>query len=310
MASTYTTSNKLDKQGVGDNSTTWGVVLNTDLNLIDSSLDAKTSVALAGTTSTMTLLDGAASDIRSRVIVFTGALGANHTVTVAPNTMPKWWIMKNQTTGGFSVIITQGSGGNATIPASNSWAFVIADGAGSGAAVVTVDSPSFSGTVTGGTFSGSGASLTSIPPSGIAGASHVRAKTSTAQSLPDSTQTLIVFPTEDYDTQGEYNTGTGRFTAVAAGYYRVTATIRVAAFVVAGTKTFGLSVYKNGSAIATSPGIATDSSGSVLLSASVDTTLSLVATDYVEVFAQQVSGASRVLDGSSLNNFLCIDRLV
>lgn len=310
MASTYTTSNKLDKQGVGDNSATWGVVLNTDLNLIDSSLDAKTSVALSGTTSTMTLLDGAASDIRSRVIVFTGSLSANHTVTVAPNTMPKWWIMKNQTTGGFSVIISQGSGSTATIPFGSTWATVIADGAGSGAAVVTVDAPYFSGDVSAGSFSGSGANLTNLTPDSVDDMSHVRATTSVAQAIPNSTPTIIVFGTEEYDTQAAYNPTTGRFVAPYTGYYRISATIHMAQVTTPGLVSLAVSIYKNGTIYASSPGIVETITGQTMLATSADTTMALSFSDYVEIFVTQSTGGSLALDGLARNNYLTVDRIV
>ena len=70
----------------------------------------------------------------------TGALGANNTVTVAPNTTAAYFIMINATTdsgssGPYSVIVSQGSGANITIENGKS-AIVYMDGAGSGAAVV------------------------------------------------------------------------------------------------------------------------------------------------------------------------------
>ena len=75
-----------------------------------------------------------------RVIKFTGALGANNTVTVAPNTTAAFFIIINATTdsassGPYSVILTQGSGANITV-ANGKSAVVYMDGAGSGAAVV------------------------------------------------------------------------------------------------------------------------------------------------------------------------------
>ncbi len=75
-----------------------------------------------------------------RVIKFTGALGANNTVTVAPNNTTAYFIFINATTdsgssGPYSVIISQGTGANITIPNGHT-AVVFCDGAGSGAAVV------------------------------------------------------------------------------------------------------------------------------------------------------------------------------
>jgi hypothetical protein len=74
-----------------------------------------------------------------RVIKFTGALGANNTVTIAPNTSPAWFIIENATTdsgsgGPYSVILTQGSGANVTVQNGKN-AIIYCDGAGSGAVV-------------------------------------------------------------------------------------------------------------------------------------------------------------------------------
>ena len=75
-----------------------------------------------------------------RVLKFTGALGANNTVTIAPNTTKAYFIVINATTdsgssGPYSVILSQGTGDNVTVPNGSS-AIVYCDGAGSGAAVV------------------------------------------------------------------------------------------------------------------------------------------------------------------------------
>jgi hypothetical protein len=71
---------------------------------------------------------------------YTGALGANCTITLAPNTISKLWFIENATTdsgssGPYSIIISQGSGANITIP-NGKTKLVYTDGVGSGAAVV------------------------------------------------------------------------------------------------------------------------------------------------------------------------------
>ena len=98
------------------------------------------SISLSGTTHTLTTTDGTLTDGGFRVLVFTGALGANNTVTISPNDQDKVYLVVNSTTdsgssGPYSVILSQGSGANATV-ANGETAWVYADGAGSGAAVV------------------------------------------------------------------------------------------------------------------------------------------------------------------------------
>ena len=146
MASTYTTSFGIEKIGSGEQSGAWGTTTNHNLDILDRIASYK-AVGLSGTTHTLTVREAAPGsgtenlqDGMYRVIKFTGALGANNTVTVAPNTTAAFFIIINATTdsgssGPYSVILTQGSGANITIENGKS-AIVYMDGAGSGAAVV------------------------------------------------------------------------------------------------------------------------------------------------------------------------------
>ena len=146
MASSYTTSFGIEKIGSGEQSGAWGDTTNHNLDILDRIASYK-SVGLSGSTHTLTVREASPGsgtenlqDGMYRVIKFTGALGANNTVTVAPNTTSAFFIMINATTdsgssGPYSVILTQGSGANITI-ANGKSAIVYMDGAGSGAAVI------------------------------------------------------------------------------------------------------------------------------------------------------------------------------
>jgi len=146
MASSYTTSFGIEKIGSGEQSGAWGTTTNHNLDILDRVASYK-AVGLSGTTHTLTVREASPDsgtenlqDGMYRVIKFTGALGANNTVTIAPNTTAAYFIFINATTdsgssGPYSVILTQGSGANITIPNGFSMA-VYCDGAGSGAAIV------------------------------------------------------------------------------------------------------------------------------------------------------------------------------
>ena len=146
MASTYTTGFGIEKIGSGEQSGAWGTTTNHNLDILDRIASYK-AVALSGTTHTLTVREASPGsgtenlqDGMYRVIKFTGALGGNNTVTIAPNTAPAYFIFENATTdsgssGPYSVILTQGSGANITIQNGKN-AIVYCDGAGSGAAVV------------------------------------------------------------------------------------------------------------------------------------------------------------------------------
>ena len=146
MASTFTTGFGIEKIGSGEQSGAWGTTTNHNLDILDRIASYK-AVALSGSTHTLTVREASPGsgtenlqDGMYRVIKFTGALGANNTVTIAPNTAPAYFIFENATTdsgssGPYSVILTQGSGANITIQNGKN-AIVYCDGAGSGAAVV------------------------------------------------------------------------------------------------------------------------------------------------------------------------------
>ena len=146
MASSYTTSFGNEEMGSGDQSGAWGTTTNYNWDIIDR-IAAYSAVAISGTTHTLTVReaspDSGTSNVQAgmyRVIKFTGALGANNTVTIAPNTTAAYFVIINATTdsgssGPYSVVLTQGSGDNVTVPNGSS-AIIYCDGAGAGAAVV------------------------------------------------------------------------------------------------------------------------------------------------------------------------------
>ena len=134
MASTYTVNSGIEKPGSGEQSGTWGDTTNTNFDIIDRALNGVGAITLSGTTHTLTTSDGSLSDGGYRVLVFGGSPSGTNTVTISPNDQDKVYLVKNGTSQ--SVILTQGSGGDATI-LSGSIAWIFADGAGSGAAVTS-----------------------------------------------------------------------------------------------------------------------------------------------------------------------------
>ena len=144
MASTYTLNNGLEKIGTGDQSGTWGTTTNTNFDIIDRTTNGVGAISLSGTTHALTTTDGAASDGHYKVLVFGGSISATNTITIGPNDQDKLYFIKNGT--GQSIIIKQGSGATVTITTGKT-AIVYADGAGSGAAVASIE-PSFTDDVT------------------------------------------------------------------------------------------------------------------------------------------------------------------
>lgn len=136
MAS-YNNDLRLKEIATGDETDVWGTSTNDTLELIGDAFGAGTVQFSADANQTFTIPDGAANAIRSMYVNVTsvGSLTATRTLTLAPNTVSKVWIIKNSTTGGRDIIVAQGSGGNVTI-ANGATKIVASDGAGAGGAVI------------------------------------------------------------------------------------------------------------------------------------------------------------------------------
>jgi len=104
MASTYSTSLKLELQATGENSGTWGTKTNTNLQLVEQAVGGYEAISIAGGagTTALAMTDGAASNARNMVIKLTGSITGNRIVTV-PNSIEKFYIVSNGTTGGYTV---------------------------------------------------------------------------------------------------------------------------------------------------------------------------------------------------------------
>jgi hypothetical protein len=137
MASTYTPAG-IELIGDGEQSTTWGNTTNTNWELIEELATGGVSIALTAATYTLTTTDGVTSNGRHAVITFTGSPGATCVVTVSPNDMQKLYFIKNDSDE--TVTMKQGTGATVDVEAGRK-GMVFCDGAGAGAAVVSV-SPS------------------------------------------------------------------------------------------------------------------------------------------------------------------------
>ena len=118
MASTYVNDLRLNEQGTGDNSGSWGTVTNTNLELIAEAFSFGTeAITTNANTHTTTIADGGTDPGRSMFLKYTGTLDSACTITIGPNTVSKLWFIENATSGSQNIIISQGSGANITIPA-------------------------------------------------------------------------------------------------------------------------------------------------------------------------------------------------
>jgi len=122
MASTYTPLG-IEKMATGENAGTWGTKTNANLDLIEQVLGGYKAVSIAGGagTTALTVADGALTGTaQARMIEFTGSITGNRIVTI-PLDVENFYILKNTTSGAYTVQFkyASGSGDTFTFSATN-----------------------------------------------------------------------------------------------------------------------------------------------------------------------------------------------
>ena len=122
MASTYTPLG-IEKMATGENAGTWGTKTNANLDLIAQLTGGFAQVSIAGgaQTTALTVVDGATTGTaQQRFIEFTGTITGNQIVTI-PLDVETFYILKNSTTGAYTVQFkyVSGSGDTFTFSTTN-----------------------------------------------------------------------------------------------------------------------------------------------------------------------------------------------
>jgi len=128
MASSYTANFGIEEIATGEQSGTWGATSNFNIDILDRVASFKAVALSDASTATLTVRAAAPSsgasnvqDGQYRVIKFTGTLSQNCVITIAPATTTAYFYIQNATTGGYSILMSQGSGAvKTTVP--NSYA--------------------------------------------------------------------------------------------------------------------------------------------------------------------------------------------
>ena len=190
MPSTYTTNLGIEKIATGEQSGTWGNTTNTNLDILDQSIDGIISITLvsagsSGSPNSLPITDGAVSNGRNKFIEFVdgGDLGATAYVQLTPNDAEKIVHIRNSLSASRSIIVFQG-----TYNASNDYEILNGedvllkfDGAGAGAVVsqvfanlalpsVNIDGGTIDGAVIGGASAAAGSFTTLSAADGSAAA--------------------------------------------------------------------------------------------------------------------------------------------
>lgn len=114
MASSYSTSLKIQLIGSGEQSGVWGSSSNTNWNLIEQAVAGVVTITMANANYTLSDLNGVSDEARNMVIVATGTNSAVRQI-VAP-LVPKFYVISNQTSGGYALTIGGGTGAVVSIP--------------------------------------------------------------------------------------------------------------------------------------------------------------------------------------------------
>jgi len=116
MPSTYSTSLRLNLQGTGDNSGTWGTIANNNVFLmLEQAVTGVLSIDVSGTGDyTLTTANGTTDQSRNMILVLTGLLtGARNIIVPSVN---KMYLIFNNTTGAFALTVKTVGGTGTTIP--------------------------------------------------------------------------------------------------------------------------------------------------------------------------------------------------
>ena len=137
MATTFVNDLRLSEMGTGDESGNWGVVTNTNLELIGDALGYGTRAIANASTDNITIADGAADADRAMYLKLTGG-GQACEVTLLPTTVSKVWMMENGTNSALTFKQGSSSSGDKVIIPAGDTKIIATDGGGGSGVVYDV----------------------------------------------------------------------------------------------------------------------------------------------------------------------------
>ena len=101
---TFTSRIRLEKQANGENSGTWGTVLNQNvIDLVDEAIAGYTIVSCSATAVELTTNNGSSDQARSAVLEFQGTLTSSVDITIP--SVSKIYYVKNNTSGSYPITL-------------------------------------------------------------------------------------------------------------------------------------------------------------------------------------------------------------
>lgn len=127
MPSQYTDSSRFTKQGIGENDNTWGIIANTQYDLIDDAINGVLTLNVTtGLNLTLTANNGATDESRNKVIKLIGTPTANISIIVPA--VHKEYLVDAQFTGNFTVTVSPTGGGAGVAFTAGQTAVIYCDG--------------------------------------------------------------------------------------------------------------------------------------------------------------------------------------
>ena len=114
MASTYTTSLKIQQIGNGEQSGVWGSTTNTNWTLIEQAVSGVQTITMSNANYTLSNLNGVLDEARNMVLEVSGTNSGIYQV-IAP-LVNKMYVVTNSTSGGYAITIGGSTGSVITVP--------------------------------------------------------------------------------------------------------------------------------------------------------------------------------------------------
>lgn len=272
-------------------------------------LQDPTTYSVSGTTLTFSAAPPSGTgNISARFL----GIPASGVTTTAYRTLTEFTATAGQTTftppsytAGYITVLRNGVQlGTADFTATNGTTVVLASGATAGDLITTISFyvssvlnaiPAVAGAVTDTYLNAGAVTQTKMGTNVGATGPAFRASYTTTTSLSNSVWTKVTLDNETFDTNSNF--ASSRFTPTVAGYYQINAGVETTNT----TSTTLVAIYKNGANYA--------SASSGFQSATIDATAAVSdlvylngSTDYVEMYAIQISGSTQTVVGSSVTH--------
>jgi len=188
MASTFSTSLKLELMATGENAGTWGTKTNTNLSLVEQAIGGYQEIDVASSDVALTMSNASISNARNMVLKLTGTLAGTRVVTL-PDDIEKVFIVVDGTTHSGNTLTFKTVTGTGVTLTEGKTDIVFSDGVnvvgvtGANLSGVTLDQVLENGDTSDGTIN-----VSTINVSGTVTANQVDDSKGEIRSVPINTQ--------------------------------------------------------------------------------------------------------------------------